>query len=584
MNQFSSNSHFFGLILILTLVLFVATYCVFTIVLGFGDPPLGREQYQNTGFGEKLSSSSRCYPNIGSPNQEETPKNIIYGGELLDMERDIHDNYAWFVDFPESPLVVPKLATELRFHIYTEDYVDAFDKVVVYVKGTQIQTNFITCKPINKPHPDPNTFVFTVPLKSYPSIYESEIAIIKAIAQTTVDNILEVVFTAPTYSIQSSVDTDINNNNTAVVYTRCDFKTQTINFGHPRRLYKIRMILDTNFDTFYENEYYKTLLTFNQGGRESTVEKQFKGNMLPAYPIIAFNGDPNDFLKSLTLSLEGKFRVVKPVIVQEEEKKTPGPIDPVPPPAPIIKPEDEVFNPFIWLRAADLPGTVENNIVNAWLSIGQEKKIMTGRGIGNSTPPVLNTDTADNTPFVRMGTGGKSKKNGNFFDMGTLKFNPSRGATFIVCIRFSAAVKPRYERIIQLGHDDGVHLAIGRYKNDDEFYFTGRVNVNGSLVRKQKRFNSITPGYWEVLAFRILEKNITLFKNNGVDYQDTDLPLGRLSDTLAPCLIGFSQAGNNDEYPSFDLREILIYDKGLTDTQLNTVRNMLNEKYKLQYM
>lgn len=238
------------------------------------------------------------------------------------------------------------------------------------------------------------------------------------------------------------------------------------------------------------------------------------------------------------------------------------------------------------MRASDLEGTVENNIVNAWSSIGREKKIVTGRGIGNSTPPILNTDTmgADNIPFVRMGTGSKSRKNGNFFDMGTLRFNPTNGVTVIVCIRFSASVKPRYERIFQLGHDDGVHLAIGRYKNDDQFYFTGRMNVNGKNVRKQKQFNTITPGYWEVLAFRILEKNITLFKNNGIDYQNTDLPLGMLSDTLSPCLLGFSQAGNNDEYPGFDLREILIYDKGLPDNQLYTVRNMLNEKYKLQYM
>lgn len=304
------------LISIIGIILIVCIYCIGIVMLPpqdyepieqrpddpmsndpkFSDPKFSdlnaNEHYQNI-QNIQNNQNNRCYP-IAEETTNHT--RIIYGGELLDMERDIQDNYAWFVEFSGSPLIIPKLASELRFHIYTEDYVDAFDKVLIYIKGTQIQTNFIICKPVNKPHPDPNTFIFTVPLRSYPSLYEAEIVIIKAIARTNVDNILEVVFTEPTYS-QPLPGSDTN----IVIHTRCNFKTQTTNYGYPRRLYKIRLIIDPDYNVMFEADYYKTIVTYKLGDRESTVvEKQFQGNAFTTYPIIAFHGDPIELLRSLT--------------------------------------------------------------------------------------------------------------------------------------------------------------------------------------------------------------------------------------------------------------------------------------------
>lgn len=228
------------------------------------------------------------------------------------------------------------------------------------------------------------------------------------------------------------------------------------------------------------------------------------------------------------------------------------------------------YLPKIWLRAEDIPTSiVHGQPVSSWPSV-TNGITAAGYAAGTGSIPVIHR-TTEPIPFVRMGTGTVSTTNGGYFDCGSQTFNVASNGGF----SFAAVVRLReaghWERIFDFGNGpNNDNILLGRYVTTSSFGFSYR-NATAETVFSA---GTITNG-WDVMVGRIKADGMALLQDASTTQSSTPSLANK---ALLNTYIGKS-AWSVDAYANMDMRELIIYDKALTDAEMLNVRTYLLHKY-----
>lgn len=229
-----------------------------------------------------------------------------------------------------------------------------------------------------------------------------------------------------------------------------------------------------------------------------------------------------------------------------------------------------VYSPFIWLRASDLTGVPEGTAIDKWYS-ATNGKVATAYGVGTTGKPVVKRTEA--FPYVRLGSGAASTTNGNYFDFGsqTINISTNAGFTVIFSARFVGPAA-HYERVIDFSNgQNNDNIVIARYGSTTSWASSYR---NGTTTVGDITASSVT-GSWQTVAVRFITNETAMF----IDGTKTTGGCSTMTNkTLAQTWIGRS-AWSGDSYANVDIRELLVYDRGLSDTDINNVTAYINAKF-----
>lgn len=243
---------------------------------------------------------------------------------------------------------------------------------------------------------------------------------------------------------------------------------------------------------------------------------------------------------------------------------------------PTDKTYHSLYSPFMWFRAKDLAASLSHGAtVSSWTSFGPVwSHVATGYSAGSGTLPIFDKNS-ESAPFVRIGTGTNSTSNGSYFDCGSKTFNltVNGGMTVIAYVRFRSSANN--ERIIDFGSSSNTtnnNIIFGRKLVSNAlaaWYCTGStVTAENSGPN-----NFITNGQWQILAMRVTDKELSLFSNNSKsNIANTSLTNRSFSNAY----IGKSWWPSSDSYANIDIKDLLVYDRPLTDLQIMNVCNYLD--------
>lgn len=142
------------------------------------------------------------------------------------------------------------------------------------------------------------------------------------------------------------------------------------------------------------------------------------------------------------------------------------------------------------------------------------------------------------------------------------------GFTLVISVRFRGPAG-FWERIIDFGNGmNNDNIVFARYAGNNTFGLSYR---NGGTA-SDTEVGTITGG-WQTIGIRYISGEKALF--TGTKSVVSNLTLTNKS--LTTCYIGKSAWA--DAYANIDIRELLMYDKALTDTEIDSVRNYLNVKF-----
>lgn len=234
-----------------------------------------------------------------------------------------------------------------------------------------------------------------------------------------------------------------------------------------------------------------------------------------------------------------------------------------------------LYSPNMWFRARDLTSSLSQGAsVSTWKSSGPVwTHTATGYAAGTGTIPTFDK-TSETLPFVRLGTNTNSTSNGGYFNCGSKTFNlaVTGGFTVVAHIRFRVAA--HQERIIDFGSatdSTNNNVTLTRAGTSSGIY--GIYAVGTTSVQSANITNVIT-GSWQTICMRITEKDMKFFY--GTSKYHFNHAIGLSNRTVTNTFIGKSCWPSSDNYANFDIRDLLIYDRALSDTQIANVRSYLD--------
>jgi hypothetical protein len=229
----------------------------------------------------------------------------------------------------------------------------------------------------------------------------------------------------------------------------------------------------------------------------------------------------------------------------------------------------------MWLKVDDLGAIADNSQVTTWAS-ATKNLTATGYTAGSvSYRPIMKRTEA--YPFVRIGNTSlsTSTSNGNYFSFGPQTFNiaTNNGFTMVCAIRYLTTAA--FGRIIDFNNGEGNNnLIVSRFEAGSQFilsYFNSSTNTGLAGVKGTVRTNE-----WQVIAAR--------FKNNELAFYEASKSTGAgltlQNKSWTNTFIGKS-AWSTDNYANIDIREMLIYDRELTDAQIAELQDYLRNKYSI---
>lgn len=233
---------------------------------------------------------------------------------------------------------------------------------------------------------------------------------------------------------------------------------------------------------------------------------------------------------------------------------------------------ENMFNPRMWLRMEELINKGNHQDIKVWPSAIPSCPPAFAYKTGVCGYPYVVRPIGDNHGFLRLGLNIKSIHDGNWLDFGQQTFNISKtGMTAIYFVRFR---HPAFlERLMQFDTYTDNYVIFGRYDNDSTLQVSmygvrpTSINLNSSI--------KIVDGQWQLLVFR--------FDNQHVLAQDIrkfhrPISLTVEDRTFKRTLIGKS-LDNYGAYANIDIKEVLVYDKTLTDGQIDFIRAYLYNKH-----
>lgn len=276
------------LILVCVALIGVVTYVVIMRIETYADAPA---------HAAMLSPSTPSSSCSGQTNRERAKK--VYDGKDIDMDRDLQENYAWYANFEDMPLTIPRTVNALKFRIYTEEFVDSFVKVRVYHSAGSIKNNYSEFDTENDNSQNPYIFVFRVPLQANSTIYTMDIFGIKAFTSTSVDDVKTTVFKYPVYSGL------IGQSPNGPIYNKATLQSEDLNFTTARKIYKLRMNIANQIANVQDTSYVLDLIINNDF--MPTATKEVRGAALKKEFLLSFVGTQGVVIRNVTLQINGIF-------------------------------------------------------------------------------------------------------------------------------------------------------------------------------------------------------------------------------------------------------------------------------------
>jgi hypothetical protein len=234
-----------------------------------------------------------------------------------------------------------------------------------------------------------------------------------------------------------------------------------------------------------------------------------------------------------------------------------------------------VNKPVIYLKSSDIPNNIQ--YVSTWKNhFGSDAVCYK---TGTAELPEIRRDQYPH--YVRIGTGVSSTVNGNWLNLGSYSFNAltNDGFTFIGVVKWWGDIT-QFGRVFDFGNGQSSNNII-LYRQSTNLNYAS-IWWNGSS-RSDYFHNTFTRDVWDVIAIRF-RTNERYFSNmNGANIktvQDTNLNLAMTDRTLNNTYIGRSHW--NEAFANLDIREFMVFDKGLEITEIENIRKQLITKYNLE--
>jgi hypothetical protein len=250
--------------------------------------------------------------------------------------------------------------------------------------------------------------------------------------------------------------------------------------------------------------------------------------------------------------------------------------------------------PLLHWDASSLYGMIQiGQGVDTWPSTGTNTVTMHGKGVGPDGQPTLELDPNTGAPYVNFRRNGQNSY--GWFEAGSsITFaapaDPSTpaGITIIFVARLHTVVDEQskgaaWEHILSFGNSmtdpsDSIHVR--RYL--DYPYDMVYEHYEGSEKTYWRMMRDAWTGRFAVYTLRLLGNDL-MFRVNRIA---TNMAAGyndpiKLPRTMSQCFIGRSGVTpewNTEIYLNGGISDLLIYDRGLADTELDMVYQQLRSK------
>jgi hypothetical protein len=229
------------------------------------------------------------------------------------------------------------------------------------------------------------------------------------------------------------------------------------------------------------------------------------------------------------------------------------------------------YTPKWWLRSSNGVQLGSGNLVTSWVD-SVNNAVATAYKMGSTNYPTLDT-TTESVPFIKLGTDTQSETNGNYFDFGQTTFTKSLGFTMIAVVRFRSLAK--WERIVDFANGlEGDTIVLSRYDVD------GHLRFYDSDTNTQVRKDNCVTNQWNIYAGTITSSSISCYANTITPV--TVINTGTLIDkTYDKTSIGRTNFKLWAYYANIDIRDIMIYEKGLSNSDISEIITRLKETYSI---
>lgn len=202
----------------------------------------------------------------------------------------------------------------------------------------------------------------------------------------------------------------------------------------------------------------------------------------------------------------------------------------------------------------------------------------TGAGVGGSAGPILDRSTV--IPHISLN--GTSSTVGDYFDYGSTTWNlaTNGGFSFIGMVRFTNSARS-YERIFDFSSGIGNNNIL--LTRDSTGTNIGFYLYNGATPQSLLA-NVIVNNTWQIFACRLQNEGTNLWRHsiwcNGVKTTGTQYTATITDRTVTNAYIGRSP-WTGDSYADIDFRELLWYNQALTDSQISSLYDYMNNKFNV---
>lgn len=206
----------------------------------------------------------------------------------------------------------------------------------------------------------------------------------------------------------------------------------------------------------------------------------------------------------------------------------------------------------------------------------------TGYGVGGSPGPILDRSTT--IPHISLN--GTSTTVGDYFDFGNTTWNvgSNGGFTFIGMVRFNNLLSSqRIFEFFQTAATSQNRLYFGEQGTSTQLRFSVGDNTT---VNQYNTYidNGIVISSWQIFTCRLQNEGINTWRmdawKDNVKITGTQFT-ATLGDRTVSSYIGKSSYTGNDPYSDIDIRELLWYNQALTDTQVTSLYNYMNNKFNV---
>lgn len=239
---------------------------------------------------------------------------------------------------------------------------------------------------------------------------------------------------------------------------------------------------------------------------------------------------------------------------------------------------DITSNLVIWLNASSLE--LENKTeIDEWPS--KSPGTITGKsylyGTAKIRPKYYNNEEY---PFVRMSDSSGGVLNGSFINFGNMDINASSGITIAFCIRpMSLHGYERYLTFVITNPEYSYGIWISRNNTSNNFQVILLDSSGAGALGNWPMYNNNNiVNKWIYFAVRI---NAVSCKINDISGMTTYTPISGISNfvTNNTKIGACGPLEYPTDFPVFDIRDFLYYDRFLSDSEIDTVINNFKSSY-----